>query len=279
MKSKFRYCIVCKTEKDVSEFGIRNKARGWLRSDCKECVSKYQSIYRAEHAKEKKTYAQKWYQKNKKNPEIPTMDRRVRYQKGDHVGGYLFYIEEAGKPNNVRMIKVRCEYLNCGKIFITRMTAIRYGHSQTCGCLRAEASFRNHKPKGQSGLNQAYRSHKGGAKSHGCEPLPKEIWLELSQQNCFWGNCPPSNISVTTGGTTKQGKEWSKFIYNGIDRVDSNKGYELDNCVPCCFTHNGMKSDLTKEDFLIAIKKVYEKFQLNEVSEEDIKNRKLEQPI
>lgn len=31
--------------------------------------------------------------------------------------------------------------------------------------------------------------------------------------------------------------------YNGIDRIDSNKDYTIDNCVPCCASCNIMKND------------------------------------
>ena len=36
----------------------------------------------------------------------------------------------------------------------------------------------------------------------------------------------------------------------GIDRIDNTKGYEVDNCVSCCFQCNSMKSTKTKDDFL-----------------------------
>lgn len=50
------------------------------------------------------------------------------------------------------------------------------------------------------------------------------------------------------------------FYMNGIDRLDSTKGYIDGNIVPCCMTCNKMKSDLSKRDFVNAIKKIYENF-------------------
>ena len=43
----------------------------------------------------------------------------------------------------------------------------------------------------------------------------------------------------------------------GIDRVDSERGYFIENVVPCCSTCNFMKSDLEKDDFLNHICKIY----------------------
>lgn len=44
---------------------------------------------------------------------------------------------------------------------------------------------------------------------------------------------------------------------NGIDRVDSSKGYIQDNVVPCCSICNWMKNALSVEDFYSHIDKVY----------------------
>jgi hypothetical protein len=43
----------------------------------------------------------------------------------------------------------------------------------------------------------------------------------------------------------------------GIDRIDSNRGYSCDNCVPCCQKCNIMKNTLHKDEFLEHITKIY----------------------
>lgn len=43
----------------------------------------------------------------------------------------------------------------------------------------------------------------------------------------------------------------------GIDRVDNNKGYVIDNCASCCGKCNMMKMKQTKEEFLEHIEKIY----------------------
>jgi len=42
--------------------------------------------------------------------------------------------------------------------------------------------------------------------------------------------------------------------YNGIDRVDNAKGYEKNNCVPCCMRCNRMKMDMSLEEFIAHLK-------------------------
>ena len=66
--------------------------------------------------------------------------------------------------------------------------------------------------------------------------LTKEDFYFLTQQKCHY--C----------GDMKE--------YNGIDRIDSNKGYELNNCVPCCEICNKMKLDYSYDFWIDHMKKV-----------------------
>ena len=44
----------------------------------------------------------------------------------------------------------------------------------------------------------------------------------------------------------------------GVDRVDSDKFYDIDNCVPCCEECNKMKLNMTTEKFLGHINKIHD---------------------
>lgn len=48
----------------------------------------------------------------------------------------------------------------------------------------------------------------------------------------------------------------------GIDRVDSKKSYEINNCKSCCTDCNKMKLDLSEEYFLNLIKRIYNNLKL-----------------
>jgi len=50
---------------------------------------------------------------------------------------------------------------------------------------------------------------------------------------------------------------FSYWEYNGIDRINNERGYLKENCVAACFKCNKMKSDYTQEEFLDHIKKIY----------------------
>lgn len=47
---------------------------------------------------------------------------------------------------------------------------------------------------------------------------------------------------------------------NGIDRKDSNLGYHLDNCVPCCARCNYLKRDMNYLDFINLCKTIGSRF-------------------
>jgi hypothetical protein len=47
-------------------------------------------------------------------------------------------------------------------------------------------------------------------------------------------------------------------MWNGVDRVDSRKGYTKENCVSCCTICNIMKLDLDLNQFKQHIKQIYD---------------------
>jgi hypothetical protein len=51
--------------------------------------------------------------------------------------------------------------------------------------------------------------------------------------------------------------------HTGIDRKDNSKGYESENCLPCCAICNRMKRDQDKKSFFKKVKLIYEKRNLS----------------
>lgn len=51
--------------------------------------------------------------------------------------------------------------------------------------------------------------------------------------------------------------------YNGLDRIDSNKGYTSDNVVPCCTRCNMAKNDMTMDEFKCWLNKIFSHFILH----------------
>lgn len=71
-------------------------------------------------------------------------------------------------------------------------------------------------------------------------------WIDISSQNCYYCGIEPSNIIADYG-----------YRYSGLDRIDSSKGYSLENVVPCCRTCNLAKSDMSQKEFFEWVKRIY----------------------
>lgn len=132
---------------------------------------------------------------------------------------------------------------------ICNKTSIRlFNKSQwesTNGCRRCTATFNN------SSLNSIFKVYQDGSKSRNIEwCLTNDQFLELIYQDCYYCGNPPE--------VRNRDKSTDKEMVNGIDRIDSSKGYVFDNCVPCCTMCNYMKQSYTIDNFLDQVKKIYQ---------------------
>jgi len=78
--------------------------------------------------------------------------------------------------------------------------------------------------------------------------------------NCHYCGTEPTSVDRWK---KKEHKNQPKLKYNGIDRIDSDKGYNLKNVVPCCSICNLMKNYLKTDIFLAHIPKIYEFQKIN----------------
>jgi hypothetical protein len=91
-------------------------------------------------------------------------------------------------------------------------------------------------------FNELYRSYVRRAKTGGRKfnISEKDFW-QLTSQPCIV--CAKRPLQ-----TGRKGRK-NPYLYNGLDRRNSNGDYVLGNVVSCCGEHNRIKSDLTYEDF------------------------------
>jgi hypothetical protein len=106
------------------------------------------------------------------------------------------------------------------------------------------------KSKDKAFINLYYR-YKVDAKQRGVPfDLTKDQFRALTSNNCTYCNQKPSKVSNPRGAI-------EEYIYNGIDRYDSNKGYILGNVAPCCETCNYMKRMMNPSEFFKQVFKIY----------------------
>lgn len=84
--------------------------------------------------------------------------------------------------------------------------------------------------------------------------LSLEEFENIVKNNCYYCNNEPRiRTYIDNNKIVKRGE----LLANGVDRLDSNKGYSIDNCVPCCTRCNTAKNTLSEKDFINHIIKIY----------------------
>ena len=164
--------------------------------------------------------------------------------------GVYEVIEEVRIPTATCIrIEWKCKNINTGKIFQYRGSYLHHLGD------RVTRKFNNER---QLGLRRyLFRSSKIGACNRGHEfSLTFEEFDNLISQPCHYCGAEPREADAAL--LKKRGDTHQPTIrYNGIDRLDPNEGYTLDNCVPCCPTCNYMKHTQQKEEFLKQVAKIY----------------------
>ncbi len=91
---------------------------------------------------------------------------------------------------------------------------------------------------GEAATNIIFDSYKRRAKKYNrVFDIDMELFIKITQNTCFYCGVEPSNRqSYKTN--------YGDFIYNGVDRTDSSKGYVEGNIVPCCGRCNTMKTNM-----------------------------------
>lgn len=176
--------------------------------------------------------------------------------------------------NTHRYYKVVCE---CGVEKFVFGQSLKKGRSKSCGCARAELFINSQKKTRQfnrdggeiktigfkndraAHLYQvAFRNSIRDRGSFSGSDLSFHVWKSLVDSPCHYCGTLGSNkkADYSSGKRLVSNKV---IAINGIDRVDSTLPYVASNCVPCCKICNIMKSNLTVNEFLDHVKKIYER--------------------
>lgn len=96
--------------------------------------------------------------------------------------------------------------------------------------------------------NSRYCEYRANAKRRGLNfDISVEELESITKKECHY-----------CGGYSSEWDERSRG--NGIDRKDSDIGYVIDNCLPCCSKCNFIKNSMPYENFIHYIKRIAERF-------------------
>ncbi len=176
--------------------------------------------------------------------------------------GKLTVIKLTGERGPSGQIYWECK-CDCGNIHVTSGESLRGGKSKSCGCARKtppnKAGDREYAIKKQLyKTNVEKRSQRLGFDYN----ISLEDYIKLIEQPCFYCGIKDSNYATDRYNTKKNGRKTSDTIvyYNGIDRIDSSKGYVKGNVVTSCKYCNTAKNTMTQQEFKEWIVRVYEHY-------------------
>ena len=145
---------------------------------------------------------------------------------------------------------------DCGeKLYVRTTNFTRKNPQQVCKkCSDSSSAERKVLDDFLSLRNRLYRRYKKGAldREYSFE-ITFEDMENLIYKNCFYCNQEPQEHS--SDERYKNGK--GIFKRNGIDRLDNNIGYTVNNCVPCCSRCNTIKMDASYSEFIEKISQIY----------------------
>lgn len=180
--------------------------------------------------------------------------RGKRLEIGTRYGKLVVLGIDGKDKHGSNMYVCQCD---CGNITHVRGNGLTSGNTRSCGCLSKDARKKFKLPDNGGVINHIILQYKRHARDRNIEwNLTFDEVKKIIQEPCFYCGAEKSNHAVTKN--CKEG-----YDYNGIDRVDSSKGYYIDNVVPCCKTCNYAKRDMSKEDFINWANRISEYSSLN----------------
>lgn len=192
---------------------------------------------------------------------ITLLEKTFRHQ--DKIGrtfGFLTVVKlvKSAKGSNRGCIAI-CNCSNCGKKdFETLLYRVISGEAKSCGC---RIDFYQKFTGENSSQFTGYREIRGStwykikchAKSRNLELKIsiKDVWNLYEKQN---GKCALSGVPIKFGKITRNKGD----ISASLDRIDSSRGYTLDNIQLVHKDINAIKSNFSEEYFVMLCNIIYQ---------------------
>ena len=177
---------------------------------------------------------------------------------GNTYGTYKVINLEREVPYNGRLKRyynVQC--IHCGKTYIKELNTTQWKKYSKCKYCNVDLN--------DLVASLLYSDYKYSAKVRHLDfKLTFDQFHTLIHSNCTYCGTSPKERKIAKGENIIKA--------NGIDRIDSNKGYVLENCVPCCPMCNYMKSNSDVYDFKSHISKIYNHLNLGSTTIENTSN-------
>lgn len=156
------------------------------------------------------------------------------------------------KFNNHKSKEKVCECkCDCGKTIVVRAKYLRSNHKKSCGCLQYLNNSKHHAWKGHEEISRSvWNNIKRGSKRRG-----RTIFFDISIDQAWDLFLKQKRKCAISGVEIKFSIKNARYIEAkensaSLDRIDSSKGYTLDNVQWVHKTVNIMKMSLSQEEFI-----------------------------
>lgn len=143
-----------------------------------------------------------------------------------------------------------CDCGNFTRVLSTNLSHKKDGSLRTasCGCKQYQLRV--------SPAKYVFFDYRQSAKGKGVPfEISEDAVASLTSQGCTYCGAPPSRM--ISPSHRRKSPVYDVFRWNGIDRIDSSKGYVEGNVVPCCKFCNEMKSDKSGDEFLRQVETIH----------------------
>ena len=196
------------------------------------------------------------------------MEKKKAHNRVDMIGKtYNSWKVLEHSHTNGKIPYYKCECLECNTEHVVDGRNIRSGLSKRCKDCgkkhtyeKQRGTVRTKKTSKEVAEYYLMNGKKKGAFKRGKEwSLTREQFVELIYKPCnYCGTEPLTKVNPTKGHSLAPSRATECFItYNGIDRVDSSKGYTVDNVVTCCEFCNRAKMTMSTEAFATWLERAY----------------------
>ncbi len=181
---------------------------------------------------------------------------------GKKFGRLTVVKESQSKKNRESTWDCLCD---CGKEKTATRNKLMSGKVKSCGCFGKESrasrtSKMTEKRRKYSPMEASAKRVWGGRYSDG--DISFQMFLELAAKNCHYCDAPPSGKFSEAKWDKRRSEDArtkGEFVYNGLDRLNSSLGHNLDNVVTCCKRCNMAKGAMPYQEFLEMVRKIYER--------------------
>lgn len=144
--------------------------------------------------------------------------------------------------NNITKVLCQCY---CGNKWMVIPSLVWAGNTRSCGCYVRNKGPENPHWKGYGLIAQSYFAQV----KMSAERRKFEFTLSIKDFLILWNNCNGKCCLCDIDLIPPKIKT-NKSNIGSLDRIDSNKGYTIDNCQWLCWKCNDLKSNWNQEEFL-----------------------------